>query len=244
MSKYTTGEMAKLCGVSVRTVQYYDSRGILIPSELTEGGRRLYSEEDLQKLNIICFLRELDLPINSIGELLAEEKPETVISILLEEQEKALRKEIQEKQARLDKVEELRRMIGKAEHFTVESIGDIAHIMENRKKLRRTRAVLVAVGLLMDIIEVGTLVLWIGKGIWMPFALGMCVVLALGIAVSVFYYRRTVYICPQCHAVFRPAFRQAFWSGHTPSMRKLTCTACGYRGFCVETYGREGEKNG
>lgn len=42
MSKYTTGEIAKLCGVSVRTVQYYDTRNILTPSELTEGGRRLY----------------------------------------------------------------------------------------------------------------------------------------------------------------------------------------------------------
>lgn len=49
MSKYTTGEIAKLCGVSVRTVQYYDTRNILTPSELTEGGRRLYSEEDLKR---------------------------------------------------------------------------------------------------------------------------------------------------------------------------------------------------
>ena len=57
MSKYTTGEMAKLCGVSVRTVQYYDSRNLLVPSELSEGGRRLYSEDDLRKLKVICFLR-------------------------------------------------------------------------------------------------------------------------------------------------------------------------------------------
>ena len=69
MSKFTTGEMAKLCGVTVRTVQYYDTRNILVPSELTEGGRRLYSEEDLQKLKIICFLRNIDLPIDSIAEL-------------------------------------------------------------------------------------------------------------------------------------------------------------------------------
>ena len=47
MSKYTTGELAKLCNVTVRTVQYYDSRGILVPSGLSEGGRRLYSEDDL-----------------------------------------------------------------------------------------------------------------------------------------------------------------------------------------------------
>lgn len=47
MSKYTTGELAKLCNVTVRTVQYYDKRGILIPTELSEGGRRLYTESDL-----------------------------------------------------------------------------------------------------------------------------------------------------------------------------------------------------
>ena len=45
MSKYTTGEIARLCEVSVRTVQYYDTRGILIPSELSEGGRRIYNAE-------------------------------------------------------------------------------------------------------------------------------------------------------------------------------------------------------
>lgn len=40
MSKYTTGEIAKLCGVSVRTVQYYDTRGILTPSQRTLQGRQ------------------------------------------------------------------------------------------------------------------------------------------------------------------------------------------------------------
>ena len=88
MSKYTTGEIAKLCEVTVRTVQYYDTRGILVPSELTEGGRRLYNDEDLRKMKIICFLRELDLPINSIAELLKEEDPGSVISLLLEQQKK------------------------------------------------------------------------------------------------------------------------------------------------------------
>ena len=85
MSKYTTGEIAKLCSVSVRTVQYYDTRNILVPSELSEGGRRLYSEADLRRMKIICFLRELDLSINTIAELLAEEHPEQVIDLLLDQ---------------------------------------------------------------------------------------------------------------------------------------------------------------
>ena len=94
MSKYTTGELAKLCGVKVRTVQYYDTRGILIPSELSEGGRRLYSEDDVKRMKVICFLRELDLPIDAIGQILKEEHPEKVISLLIEQQEKALSEEI------------------------------------------------------------------------------------------------------------------------------------------------------
>ena len=69
MSKYTTGELAKLCNVTVRTVQYYDKRGILIPTELSEGGRRLYSESDLQRLKVICFLREVNVPIDAISQL-------------------------------------------------------------------------------------------------------------------------------------------------------------------------------
>ena len=86
MSIYTTGEIAKLCGVTVRTVQYYDSRSILVPSALSEGGRRLYSEEDLKRLRIICFLREAGLSINSIFELLQEENSGSTLSLLLEQQ--------------------------------------------------------------------------------------------------------------------------------------------------------------
>ena len=56
MSQYTTGELAKLCGVTVRTVQFYDQRGILIPSALTEGGRRLSSGEELKRMKVIFFL--------------------------------------------------------------------------------------------------------------------------------------------------------------------------------------------
>ena len=107
MSKYTTGEIAKLCGVTVRTVQYYDTRGILLPSTLSEGGRRLYSEADLKRMKIICFLRNLDLPIDAISQILKEEHPEKVISLLIEQQEKALSDEISDKEKKLEKLREL-----------------------------------------------------------------------------------------------------------------------------------------
>ena len=132
---YTTGKIAKLCGVSVRTVQYYDGRGILIPSELSEGGRRLYTEEDLRRMRIICFLRETGLPINSISALFAEEKPENIISILLEQQEQSLREQLFECQSKLDLVEGIKREVKDLEHFSVESIGDIAHVIKHKKNV-------------------------------------------------------------------------------------------------------------
>ena len=239
MSKYTTGEVAKLCGVSVRTVQYYDTRGILVPSEFSEGGRRLYSEEDVKKMKVICFLRELGLPINSIGALLSEEDPGSVIALLLEQQEQVLRQEINERQSKLNKLEQMTRELKNVEHFSVESIGDIAAIMENKKKLRKVRAVMLSVGIVMEIIEVATLILWIVKGIWWPFAAGMCLVILAGIWISAYYFKNVAYLCPQCHKVFKPTFKEAFFAWHTPNTRKLTCPHCGHKGYCVETYGAD-----
>lgn len=233
---YTTGEIAKLCGVTVRTVQYYDSRSILVPSQLTEGGRRLYSREDLQKMKIICFLRNIGLPINSISELLEEEDPGSVISILLEQQKQVLNEEIQERQTRMDTLVELSRELKALEHFSVESIGDIAHMMKNKKNLRKVRGITLAVGIVMDIIEVATLILWIQTGIWLPFAIGMCFVVLMGVLIVRYYYKQVAYICPQCHGVFKPAKAEFFWAAHTPTTRKLTCTECEHKGFCVETY--------
>ncbi len=241
MSTYTTGDMARLCKVSVRTVQYYDSRGILVPSGLSEGGRRLYSEQDLNKLKIICFLRDLELPIDSIKGLFSEEHPENVISLLLDEQEKVLRSKIAEKQKRADTIADVRKSLSLLPHFSVESIQDIAHIMENKKRLRKLRIRMLVLGFLMDAIEVSTLMLWIFRGIWWPFVAGMGIVIALGIYISAMYFRHTAYICPQCHAVFQPRLRDSFFARHTPNTRRLSCPHCGHHGFCVETYGKDME---
>lgn len=235
MSKYTTGEMAKLCAVSVRTVQYYDSRKILVPSELSEGGRRLYSEDDLRKLKIICFLRSVDVPINSIAELFEEDNPEKVIAILLEQQKKELKDEVSERQQKLQVLEQIEREMKVLESFSIESINDIAHIMKNIKKLRKTRATILGMGLVVEVVEWGTLILWIAKGIWIPFVVGLPIAIGIGVWIVKYYFDRIVYICPECHTVFRPKFKEAFWANHTPTTRKLTCTKCGHKGFCVET---------
>ncbi|MDE5588385.1 MAG: MerR family transcriptional regulator [Acetatifactor sp.] len=244
MSKYTTGEMAKLCGVSVRTVQYYDTRGILTPSELSEGGRRLYSEDDLKRMKIICFLRDTGISINSIGELLSGDDPGSVISVLLEQQEQLLREEVNERQAKLDMLDGIKRELKSVENFSVESIGDIAYAMENKKKMRQLHAILLITGIPVSIFQWTSVILWIAAGIWQLFALYVLVFIPYAVWITNFYFKRVVYICPQCHELFKPDYKEALWARHTPTLRKLTCTCCGYKGFCVETYGKEGKNNG
>ena len=245
MSKYTTGEIAKLCGVSVRTVQYYDSRNILIPSELSEGGRRLYSENDLKRMRIICFLREAGLPINSISELFNEEYPEKIISVLLDQQEQILREEIAEGQKKLSIIETIKRELKEIENFSVESIGDIAHIIKQNNNLAKMRWITVLTGIPVTALQWTSIVLWITHGLWWLFAIWACVAIPWGIAVSVYYYRHAAYICPECHEVFRPPFKEMFWAYHTPKMRRLTCPKCGRKGLCVEVYAqKDGASNG
>ncbi len=239
MSKYTTGEIAKLCGVSVRTVQYYDTRGILTPSEFSEGGRRLYSENDLKHMKIICFLRDAGISIGSIGELLSEDDPGSVISVLLEQQEQLLRAEVSERQAKLDILAGIKRELKSVENFSIESISDIAYAMENKKKMKRLHAILLITGIPIGILQWTSVILWITAGIWWLFVLYVLIGIPYGIWISSYYFKRVMYICPRCHEVFKPNFREAFFAGHTPTLRKLTCTCCGYKGFCVETYGRE-----
>ena len=241
MSKYTTGELAKRCGVTVRTVQYYDTRGILIPSELSEGGRRLYSEDDVKRMKIICFLRGLDLSIDAIAQILKEEHPENVISLLVEQQEKALLEEIADKAEKLEKLRELKNGLKNRAAFSLESIGDIAIIMEGKKKLKRMRWTMLLTGIPVTALQWFSVIFWIVKGIWWPFVVWVLAAAVWGTLVSRYYFRHVKYICPECHEVFKPTFKEAFWANHTPATRKLTCTQCGHKGFCVEIWGGDGK---
>ena len=241
MSKYTTGELAKLCGVTVRTVQYYDTRGILIPSELSEGGRRLYAEADVKRLKIICFLRELDLPIDAISQILKEKHPENVISLLIEQQEKTLSEEIADKEEKREKLRELKNGLKSRAAFSLDSIGDIAVFMEGRKKLKRMRLMMVLTGTPVTALQWFSVIFWIVKGVWWPFIVWVLVAAVWGTLVSRYYFGHVKYICPECHEVFKPTLKEAFWAKHTPTARKLTCTACGHAGFCVEVWGGEGK---
>ena len=239
MSKYTTGEMADLCGVTVRTVQYYDTRRILVPSELSEGGRRLYTEDDLRLLKVICFLREIGLSINTIDSLLREDDPGSVISVLLDHHERVLKEELAESKNKMQKLEDLKKALKEKDRISVESIGDVAYTMENRDKLKGLYRTLIFTAIPVGILQWGSIIYGFITWTWWPFLVYLVIGIPYAIWLSKYYFKRVAYICPQCHTVFKPRFKEAFFAKHTPRTRKLTCTSCGHKGFCVEVYSEE-----
>ncbi len=70
VKRYTIGQLAKMAGVSVRTLHHYDHIGLLKPSARTAAGYRLYESADLLRLQQILFYRELDLPLAEVRDIL------------------------------------------------------------------------------------------------------------------------------------------------------------------------------
>lgn len=68
---YRIGEIAKLAEVTPDTIRYYEKQKMMDHGLRTEGGFRLYTEDDLQRLKFIRHARQLDFSLESIRELLS-----------------------------------------------------------------------------------------------------------------------------------------------------------------------------
>ena len=104
-------EAAKMTGVTIRTLHYYDQIGLLRPETVTDAGYRLYGEKDMERLSQILFFRELDFPLSQIKEML--DSPSFDRKEALRAQHELLTK----KKERLERLIDLtkRRMEGNAE---------------------------------------------------------------------------------------------------------------------------------
>lgn len=67
---YTVKQLARLAGVTPRTLHYYDQIGLLKPSRRMENGYRCYDDQALLRLQQILLYRRLDLPLAAIGAIL------------------------------------------------------------------------------------------------------------------------------------------------------------------------------
>lgn len=64
---FTVGELAKLTGITVRTLHHYDELGVVRPSARSAAGYRLYEEQDVLRLQQVLLYRELGLALEQIA---------------------------------------------------------------------------------------------------------------------------------------------------------------------------------
>ncbi|MCL2810326.1 MAG: MerR family transcriptional regulator [Clostridia bacterium] len=69
--EYTVNKLAKLAGVSTRTLRYYDECGLLSPTRASSNGYRIYGESEIDHLQQILFYRELGMPLNEIKKIMS-----------------------------------------------------------------------------------------------------------------------------------------------------------------------------
>lgn len=238
MSEYTTGELAKLCGVSVRTVQFYDSKGILHPSKLTEGGWRIYADEDLKRLQLICLFKSLGLSLDSIKQIMESEYSSSVLLALLHEKEKQLDTEIKNSLKQKDAISAVKMCVKDSEIIPENLNSDIELIMmkNNKKKLTKVHLTMLVYGCFCTLLGIFAVFFWILSKNFIPFLTAMPIIIAICAYLVHMYYKNTAYVCPQCSEIFKPEFYEFFFSRHTPKTRLLTCTHCGKKIWCVETY--------
>jgi DNA-binding transcriptional MerR regulator len=66
----STGDLARATGNTVRAVRFYEEQGLLRPAVVSEGGHRRYTAEELDRLRLICDLREVGLSLSEIRAVL------------------------------------------------------------------------------------------------------------------------------------------------------------------------------
>ena len=66
----STGDLARATGNTVRAIRHYEEEGLLRPAEVSDGGHRRYTEDDLERLRLITDLRGLDLSLCEIKAIL------------------------------------------------------------------------------------------------------------------------------------------------------------------------------
>lgn len=232
----TTGELAKLCEVSVRTVQFYDKKGLLKPSLISEGGRRMFSEEEIIKLKCISLYKELGFSLEEIKKVFDSNSNIDLFKRLLKEQEDKISSELLNLKERQQKLKTILQEIDESNTIKVRSIEELNYLVEKKIKYKK-------IGVMTNIFLVIYVLVLIG-GFSISVSLGnsavwIFIVIAVLLLMGLVYYHQQVnaYVCPYCSKKFNISFMKDLFSLNGGSKGKyIKCPNCHKRGWFKETF--------
>lgn len=119
---YKVKEVADIAGVSVRTLHHYDRIGLLKPDHVTGTGYRQYSEDNLKRLQQICFLKELDFPLKKIQELLSKDTGD--VNVMLDKHKHLLELKVERLLRIIDTIDKTKNANKRGETMTDKEMFD------------------------------------------------------------------------------------------------------------------------
>lgn len=121
----TAGAIAKKMGVTVRTLQHYDKEGLLSPSAISDGGRRLYTDKDIIKLHQILSLKHLGFSLDDIRDRLIPLDAPADVAQILSEQAAVIREKIAVLSESLSAIEALKTEVLEMQSVDFKKYADI-----------------------------------------------------------------------------------------------------------------------
>jgi len=125
---WKVGDIAKLTGLTIRTLRYYDQIGLFSPSGQTDSGHRLYTENDIERLHQILALKELGLSLEEIKSALVQENFNAGEILAL--QIDRLRTKIAVQQKLLNELEQASKLLKMKEPLSVDDFTRLLAMMK------------------------------------------------------------------------------------------------------------------
>lgn len=125
---WKVGELAKLAGLTIRTLRFYDQIGLFSPSGHSNSGYRLYTETDISRLQQILSLKELGLSLEQIKAVMAGDQLNLLHTVSL--QIDRLKENIRMQQQLLHELENVQSRMHRNEPLTVETFSKIMRTMK------------------------------------------------------------------------------------------------------------------
>lgn len=125
---WKVGDLAKLTGLTVRTLRFYDQIGLFSPSGHSDTGHRLYNEADIKRLHQIVSLKDLGLSLEEIQSILKEHTytPSDIVDIQIER----VRKNIKTGQKLLAELERVAERMNKQVPLSIDAFISLLETMK------------------------------------------------------------------------------------------------------------------
>lgn len=234
MSEYSTGELAKLFNISNRSIHFYDKKDLLKPAYIKDNNYRIYTEKEVEKLKIILILKNMDISLKDIKELLKNDKDMKSINLIISKKIDETEKVIQENEKKLDHMQNIKNMISEKSNSQIQKLIDIENAMTKNIKHKKLYKNLFLIGGIGTFFQILGISISFAIKSYLPFLIGLIIAILCAILITKKYFRSVAYMCPNCHEQFKPKLSQIIFAAHTSKTRKLKCPYCNEKNHCLE----------